>query len=681
MKLESFRVQNFRSVVDSTDIKLSDVTVLIGPNQSGKSSILQGLEKLAFDAEFEEFDLTQLRGVYKKVVDKDLKTQEVPIATGTFKLAESERTELKAVLGEDADVPATLVVTKAFDNWFRFSIGPTPVAFPSRTALEDGAREIERQLTDLGQFSTQQHLTRAPNNQHQQAFTQAIEAARLAVGAGVHPGKIASTEPILSKFADLGNFQFDDQFKKELATRLHVMKGLVSSTFPSNPRDAGLFNFFLKTLPRTAYFKSYDRLEDEATLEELSKPSEQHRTFRNLLKLADVRPGSIANIPSEKQRQAYLQNASGRVTERLRKAWKQEKLQLDLRLSGNRLMVFTQDPLAVGTLLPPSSGSEGFQWWLGFYINFGASTESEFKRAILLLDDPGVFLHPTGHKDLLSLFDSYLANDVTTVYTTQVPFLIPRDKLNRIRLVTKDADANSSVEEKWYKGKDTDVLAPIRAALGVTLGDSLFAGEITILAEGMSDRILIESVLRAIHRLGLRPLVELEKIEVLVGSGASGVLNFSLLLQIQNLPYVILLDNDDAGRVAAREFPDKGIPEERIFLLPTEGGRDADIEDIFPPETYARAFHRIHGGKLNLAEAQVLDKLGKGSGKVSNRAKSLLRESGSRYELDKVSIAYEIAALLDHDDNLASKVVSPLLSLIDRMNGQVAVYRTEPVST
>ena len=46
MRLERFRVTNFRSVIDSGWISCDDVTTLVGVNESGKSNILLALWKL-----------------------------------------------------------------------------------------------------------------------------------------------------------------------------------------------------------------------------------------------------------------------------------------------------------------------------------------------------------------------------------------------------------------------------------------------------------------------------------------------------------------------------------------------------------------------------------------------------------------------------------------------------------
>ena len=55
MRLVSFRIKNYRSIIDSEIVKLSEfdnVSVLAGQNESGKSSLLTSLR----DFENNEFD-------------------------------------------------------------------------------------------------------------------------------------------------------------------------------------------------------------------------------------------------------------------------------------------------------------------------------------------------------------------------------------------------------------------------------------------------------------------------------------------------------------------------------------------------------------------------------------------------------------------------------------------------
>lgn len=46
MKLETFRVCNYRSINDSGDIDVSRITALLGRNESGKSNLLRALHSL-----------------------------------------------------------------------------------------------------------------------------------------------------------------------------------------------------------------------------------------------------------------------------------------------------------------------------------------------------------------------------------------------------------------------------------------------------------------------------------------------------------------------------------------------------------------------------------------------------------------------------------------------------------
>ncbi|WP_082814691.1 AAA family ATPase [Collimonas fungivorans] len=45
MKLAAFRVQNYRSIIDSGWVSIDDIAVIVGKNESGKTSLLKALLK------------------------------------------------------------------------------------------------------------------------------------------------------------------------------------------------------------------------------------------------------------------------------------------------------------------------------------------------------------------------------------------------------------------------------------------------------------------------------------------------------------------------------------------------------------------------------------------------------------------------------------------------------------
>jgi len=671
MNIEQFRIHNYHSVIDSGVIDVADITVLIGANESGKSSILQGLASISMDSTYQYFDLTQLNRTLKKYDDLELKAKEIIIVWGKFDLSEDDENELKSFLKIDESL-STFEVTKYFDESYELLINDKSFRIPSRYLFKFTQEKIEKRLDSL-QALAGDHLKRAPNNELTQRFEQAItEARKLSSSDVISKNEATKSLQSLKKFPALGA---DEQFGEVIQRDLSEIKQLIDETFPNSKTEVSLFNFLLSRMPRTVYFKIYERLEDDVSLAELKARPQDHRTFHNFLTLAEIRIDTVERLKEEKRRQVYIEGGCGKATKLLREAWHQEVLDIELRYSNDRFMVFTKNSRSVETLLPPSLGSEGFQWFLGFYINFGAATNAEYKRAILLLDDAGVFLHPKGHKDLLALFEEYLKRDVTTIYSTHLPFLIPRKKLKRLRLVEKQPDGRTHVTAKFYAVEDKDILYPLRAALGVTLADSLFVGEKTIVAEGLSDRILLNGILDEFVRRNIKNM-DLDKVEILAGEGVPGAKNYALMLQIENLPYVVVLDNDGEGRNAKEDFAKDGIPEENVILLPVVNDRqkDFDIEDMFPLNIYAEAFQNVHGRFLNLTSEQILDKLKEGKEKVINKASQILKKSKTKYKLDKIEIAYEMLRIISQKEEIDDAVIENFNKLFDELHNVVGLY-------
>lgn len=678
MKLREFRVRNYHSVIDSGSIKLADITAFIGPNESGKSSILRGLASLSMDWEYEDFDLTQLGDVSKNNLDGKLKSEDIPIIEALFVLSEDDKTKLKEILS-DTEIQDEFVITKYYDNYYSFKLQSVlplqeqEFRIPSRWLIETTNNDIKSTIEELNQKSAE-HLNHDPNATFQNQFDDLIKQLRSLLRSVMSYDEASKIITTATEFTQQG---IDEPFKKDVKESLAEIKSYAKNVYPKNSTELSLFHFLLSNMQRTVYFKTYERLEDEGIIKELQNKPEMHRTFMNLLKLADINLDSFLKIDNEKLKESYLENASGKATTLLREAW-DEKLWLQFRYREDRMMVFTKDSAALQTLIPPSSGSEGFQWYLGFYINFTASTDAEYKNAILLLDDPGVFLHPKGHKHLLKLLENYLAKNVTTIYSTHLPFMIPRQKFHRIRLVQKSSkEGHSQITEKFYAVDDKDILYPLRAAIGVTLGDSLFVGEETIIAEGVSERILLFGMLSEFKKRNLRPIGDIEKIEVLAGRGAPAALDYAVMLQIEHLPYVVVLDNDGEGRKARDNSSNYGIETEKIVILPQSSNNeqnDFDIEDLFPVNIYAEAFYNVHGEKARMNKAEVMNKFMQGNEKATNKAIGLLKSAQVTYNLDKRAIANEIFRIISAQETWEDSITDNFGKLFDQINSQIKLY-------
>jgi predicted ATP-dependent endonuclease of OLD family len=101
----------------------------------------------------------------------------------------------------------------------------------------------------------------------------------------------------------------------------------------------------------------------------------------------------------------------------------------------------------------------------------------------LLLDEPGLHLHPTAQQELITFFDE-LAKRNTLIYTTHSPFLIDGEHIERVRPVTEDASGHSTISiDGWPKDRDT--IFPLQAAAGYALVRGLFQHHKNVLMEGM----------------------------------------------------------------------------------------------------------------------------------------------------------------------------------------------------
>lgn len=72
-----------------------------------------------------------------------------------------------------------------------------------------------------------------------------------------------------------------------------------------------------------------------------------------------------------------------------------------------------------------SERSNGLKWYLNMYIQLLAKTKKyDIENYVVLLDEPGVYLHVNAQKEILNLFEDFTSKDNQIIYTTQLPTMI-----------------------------------------------------------------------------------------------------------------------------------------------------------------------------------------------------------------------------------------------------------------
>jgi predicted ATP-dependent endonuclease of OLD family len=349
--------------------------------------------------------------------------------------------------------------------------------------------------------------------------------------------------------------------------------------------------------PNILYYDSYNLISDKATVEQIS--SGKRDTFQNLLELGDISIEDFDGSPLTQYN--TIEQAENRIEDKLNNAWSQKSLNVNLNWNDSEETVhlLIQDQLNPDSavderpLTYPSQRSEGFQWFLSFYINLLAeSNSSGLESKVLLLDDPAVYLHPEGKRDWLESVNN-IGKDEQVVFSSHSPYLIDKRYPSRIRAVEDTPRSGTKIREDIFES-DSHTLEPLRNALGVDLGSSPFVSRRQLLVEGPTEYYVVAAVANYFSQALDRDLFGWQEVSVMPVRGASNVVGQASWLESEGINYAIMLDSDEAGQDVHERIqthnPD--IDSDRVVLLQNTSSSEGVVtEDLFDPELYVSEFN------------------------------------------------------------------------------------------
>jgi hypothetical protein len=241
--------------------------------------------------------------------------------------------------------------------------------------------------------------------------------------------------------------------------------------------------------------------------------------------------------------------------------------------------------------------SRGFKWFFSFYITFAADTkDGDAENAILLLDEPGLYLHAKSQSDLLAHLEEDFSNQI--VFTTHSPFLVPTHNLDCIRTVSIDEKRGTTVTND--PTGDSRTLFPLQAALGYSLAQSLFVGPNNLVVEGVTDFWILSSIsehLRDSGGVGLD-----ENLTITPAGGAQKIPYMVALLTSEELNVLVLFDAESEAFATKTDLVKNKLIREENVLFVTEGSapgtKEADIEDLLEPDVYERLIRESYAKEL-----------------------------------------------------------------------------------
>lgn len=593
MRLESFQVRNYRSINDSGEISVSRITALLGRNESGKSNLLRALHSL-----------NPIDGIEPLKPIKDFPrhrrleecTDETPVVSTTWILDEDDKEDLIEILPRATDV-SKVTISRSYQGKTR-SVGfpeLKPIPFDD-SEIKTSVKKVAAAVRALAQkqeppatldtaadaFEAAASAAKVRDTWATQ-FSQAAKSLRTAL-AGADAELTEKQEEVFSGLEDLAESISGDKDAQQKAR-----------------------NWAVGAIPKFIYVDEYPELDGHQDIAAyIQRKSQNQRTdwdknFEKLCKVAGLKPDELQTLLSQNDHETRNQlanRASAVVTSEIKRLWKDRALKIRFNLDAQHLDTIISDPTSTYDVeVNLNDRSRGFQWFFAFYITFSADTDGgHAENAVILLDEPGLYLHAKSQTDLLRHFESDYPNQI--LYSTHSPFMVPTHALDSVRTVNIAEEIGTTVTND--PTGDARTLFPLQAALGYDLAQSLFVGPNNLVIEGVTDFWILSAVSAYLLEKGRTSLSA--DLTMTPAGGAQKVSYMVALLTSESLNVLVLLDSERDSKTTKDELLKAKLIRDQNVVFVAEAfspqPNEADIEDLFDPAAYEALVRESYKAEL-----------------------------------------------------------------------------------
>lgn len=595
MKLRSFRITNFRSINDSGEIDASRITALLGRNESGKSNLLRGLHTLNPAEGFAPLNPIKDFPRHRKLAECSDQTQ---VVSTKWELTATEQAQL-AAMWPRADGVTEVEIGRRYGKTRWVNI-PVPVSTFDIAEVRNLAKKIVAAVK--AKAAGLDEAARLALETAADTFDAEI-AAKTTEKAWAEAAKLVlSNLRVALATADAELTETQEAYVISLEHRAKAI-----------PQDeeahAAARNWLIGLLPVFLYLDDYPEIEGHQDItaylsrQQQGGATDADRNFQKLCKVAGLDPAQLQSLlqSNDQETRAQLVNRAGAVvTTAIRDRWKDRQLKVRFNLDAQHFDTLISDPNATYDVeVNLDERSRGFQWFFAFYIVFAADTDGgHADDAILLLDEPGLYLHAKSQGDLLKHLEDDFANQI--LYTTHSPFMVPTHRLDSVRTVNIAEGVGTTVSND--PTGDARTLFPLQAALGYDLAQSLFVGPNNLVVEGVTDFWILSAVSAHLNDLGKTGLHS--DLTITPAGGAQKVHYMVALLTSEQLNVLVLFD-DEKDAKATRDDLVKGklIRGDNVVFVsgafPSGAApSECDIEDLLDPNTYESLVRESYAKEL-----------------------------------------------------------------------------------
>ncbi|EHI79691.1 hypothetical protein HMPREF9093_00051 [Fusobacterium sp. oral taxon 370 str. F0437] len=552
MKYKSFRIKNYKAIKDLTiEVDKPKLTPIIGLNETGKSSILQAMFS---------FDYTN---------DDQYNGEFVNISYIKNKFDNKSLPEIEA---EIENIDTNIII----ENTLNYFMEEKKEEFlkMSHYKRENGFKEKEY-LKPIKELI----LTKL-----KKIFSNSYNTL-----------KIKRTFNIGNPYYTLENINFET-IDEKINTNGYYNEEINIYCGLSEFREI-VIKSIVYDLPNIIYIDDFK----DIVPEEIKKGSQWYPYIEEIFKKnnENIDKFSKYDLPD---RQTVLADIKDDLNESLSQLWDKmhisqtirnefRTLDIDLRFENNIfqfLVVDLREKRENGksreVVFPINMRSKGFQWFFNFFIKMKYNwkhTNDEDYGSIILLDEPGVYLHTTFQSELVKVLRDLSKNNII-FYTTHLENMV-NPKVVKIAEINVAKRNNEIVTiEKITKiddNKNLGEITPIINALKIDNFQLVHYNEKIIITEGMTDKIFLNLLQEA-------ELLD-KSIKIIPGSGVS---NLGTLISLSigiTSKYVVIFDNDEAGREHFENYKKNfGDEESKKWILHKLAERKDNIvlEDYYSNE-------------------------------------------------------------------------------------------------
>lgn len=542
MKLISCKINNYKSIGEEKNIiYLNDLTIILGKNESGKSNVIEaigGIDCVGYTKEkfFESKNKKNNKDISMELV---FKTSENDIETSNYKN--------DIIVNIDSEY-----ICRIDEGFGDFILNK---------------KDIKERYERIKNFLENKNL---PINQTDNVsiYRKILDRLdKIENQIFVYP---AGYNSFFTKLRQSGNPDLI-----EFCELIEDLDNKLESIYSDFPQFIMVSNESIKS---TYSISEYDK---EMEFEEYS-------ILYQFLDLAKIDFKELRNVMESKDT-SYIMNKQIEYNDLIRKNftdkfnsfYSQEIVDMEIMISFNSLNILVKTN---GPFLNYSERSNGLKWYVNIFIQLLFNSKSNLTNNVILLDEPGVFLHPLAQKELANLFNDLSKTENQIIYSTHSPFMIDYNELHNIRAIEKDEDGFSLIYNKITefprKSKNKrETITPLINAMGynVSLAIGPNCSNKNIIVEGITDYFYINSYITQ-----KKPKKDYN---IICSVGADNIPAISSILYGWGCDFAIILDHDSKGRSVYDKIKGTQQPylDKIVFADASEYNKNTkfEIEDNF----------------------------------------------------------------------------------------------------